>query len=40
MRQLKQDNVVAKLYTADFVKLEKELHNRYKKIDNPSDGVL
>ena len=30
MRQLKPDNVVAKFYTADFVKLERELHNRYK----------
>jgi len=31
MRQLKPDNVVAKFYTDDFVKLERELHNRYKK---------
>ena len=31
MRQLKPDNVVAKFYTADFVKLERELHKRYKK---------
>ena len=31
MRQLKPDIVVAKFYTADFVKLERELHNRYKK---------
>ncbi len=30
MRQLKPDNVVAKLYTSDFKKLERELHHRYK----------
>ena len=35
MRQLKPDNVVAKFYTADFVKLERELHNRYKKMRIP-----
>ena len=35
MCQLKPDNVVAKLYTSDFVKLEKELHNRYKKYRIP-----
>ena len=35
MRQLKPDNVVAKYYTADFVKLERELHNRYKKFRIP-----
>ena len=35
MRQLKPDNVVAKSYTADFVKLERELHNRYKKYRIP-----
>ena len=35
MRQLKPDNVVAKLYTNDFVKLERELHNRYKKFRIP-----
>ena len=35
MRQLKPDNVVAKFYTADFVKLERELHNRYKKFRIP-----
>ncbi len=35
MRQLKPDNVVAKLYTSDFVKLEKELHSRYKKFRIP-----
>ena len=35
MRQLKPDNVVAKFYTADFVKLERELHNRYKKYRIP-----
>ena len=26
MRQLKPDNVVAKLYSSDFAKLEKKLH--------------
>ena len=35
MRQLKPDNVVAKFYTADFIKLERELHNRYKKLRIP-----
>ena len=35
MRQLKPDNVIAKLYTRDFVKLERELHNRYKKFRIP-----
>ncbi len=35
MRQLKPDNVVASLYTSDFVRLEKELHNRYKKYRIP-----
>ena len=35
MRQLKPDNVVAKLYTSDYIKLEKELHNRYKKLRIP-----
>ena len=35
MRQLKPDNVVAKLYTQDFFKLERELHNRYKKFRIP-----
>ena len=35
MRQLKPDDVVAKLYTRDFVKLEKELHYRYKKYRIP-----
>ena len=35
MRQLKPDNVVAKFYTADFIKLERELHNRYKKFRIP-----
>jgi len=35
MRQLKPDNVVAKFYTPDFVKLERELHNRYKKFRIP-----
>ena len=35
MRQLKPDNVVAKLYTSDFVKLERELHHRYRKFRIP-----
>ena len=35
MRQLKPDNVVAKLYTSEFMKLEKELHHRYKKYRIP-----
>jgi len=35
MRQLKPDNVVVKLYTSDFVKLERELHHRYKKFRIP-----
>jgi len=35
MRQLKPDNVVAKFYTSDFVKLERELHYRYKKLRIP-----
>ncbi len=35
MRQLKPDNVVAKLYTSDYLKLERELHNRYKKFRIP-----
>ena len=35
MRQLKPDNVVAKLYTSDFLKLERELHKRYKKYRIP-----
>ena len=35
MRQLKPDNVVAKLYTGNYVKLERELHYRYKKFRIP-----
>ena len=35
MRQLKPDNVIAKLYSNEFVKLEKELHKRYKKFRIP-----
>ncbi len=35
MRQLKPDNVIAKLYSSDFKKLERELHNRYKKFRIP-----
>ena len=29
MRQLKPDNIVAKLYTSDFKNLEKKLHKKY-----------
>ena len=35
MRQLRPDNVVARLYSSDFMKLERELHNRYKKFRIP-----
>ncbi len=35
MRQLKPDNVVAKLYTSDYIKLERELHYRYKEYRIP-----
>ncbi|WP_269605738.1 GIY-YIG nuclease family protein [Prochlorococcus marinus] len=35
MRQLKPHSVVAKFYTADYVLLERELHNRYKKFRIP-----
>ena len=35
MRQLKPDNIVAKLYSSDFVKLERELHRKYKKYRIP-----
>ena len=35
MRQLKPDNVIAKLYTSDFIKLEREFHNKYKKMRIP-----
>tara|TARA_Y100001968_G_C19186500_1_gene633040 strand:+ start:214 stop:750 length:537 start_codon:yes stop_codon:yes gene_type:complete len=35
MRQLKPDNVVIKIYTSEFIKLEKELHHRYKKFRIP-----
>ena len=35
IRQLKPDNVVAKLYTSDFLELERELHSRYKKFRIP-----
>jgi len=40
MRQLKPDNVVAKFYTADFVNLERELHNRYKKLRIPQTEIF
>ena len=35
MRQLKPDKVVTKFYSADFLKLERELHNRYKQVRIP-----
>ena len=35
MQQLKPDSVIAKLYSRDFIKLERELHNRYKKYRIP-----
>tara|TARA_Y100001968_G_scaffold73378_1_gene64816 strand:- start:246 stop:788 length:543 start_codon:yes stop_codon:yes gene_type:complete len=35
MRQLKPDKVVTKLYTSDYLKLEKELHKRYRKFRIP-----
>ena len=35
MRQLKPDNVIAKLYTSDYIKLEKELHYRFKEYRIP-----
>ena len=35
MRQLKPDNVIAKLYTSDYIKLERELHYRYKEYRIP-----
>ena len=35
IRQLKPDYVIAKLYTSDYLILEKELHNRYKKFRIP-----
>ncbi len=35
MKQLRPDEVVAKLYSRDFKKLERELHNRYKKFRIP-----
>ena len=35
MKQLKPDSVVTKLYCSDFTKLERELHNRYRKYRIP-----
>ena len=35
MKQLKPDKVVAKLYTTNFMKLERELHKRYKDVRIP-----
>ena len=31
MKKLKPDSIILKFYTNDYIKLEKELHNRYKK---------
>ncbi len=35
MKQLKPDNIIAKLFTRDFMGLERELHHRYKKFRIP-----
>ena len=35
MKQLKPDKVVAKIYTTNFMKLERELHKRYKDVRIP-----
>jgi len=35
MRQLKPDKIISKLYTNEYLKLERELHNRYKKFRIP-----
>ena len=35
MRQLKPDKIISKLYTRDYLKLEKELHYQYKKFRIP-----
>ena len=35
MRQLKPDNIVAKLYTSDFKQLEREFHRRYRNVRIP-----
>ncbi len=35
MRQLKPDNIVVKVYSRNFIKLERELHKRYKKYRIP-----
>ena len=35
MRQLKPDNVVAKLYSSEFKQLEREFHKRYKNVRIP-----
>ena len=35
MRQLKPDNIVAKLYSCQFKQLEKEFHKRYKNVRIP-----
>tara|TARA_B100000579_G_C22784330_1_gene831043 strand:- start:621 stop:1169 length:549 start_codon:yes stop_codon:yes gene_type:complete len=35
MRQLKPDSIVAKLYSSDFIKLERDIHHRYKQFRIP-----
>tara|TARA_Y100001968_G_scaffold227539_1_gene210288 strand:+ start:301 stop:489 length:189 start_codon:yes stop_codon:yes gene_type:complete len=35
IRELKPDNNVAELFTINFIKLQRELHNRYKKFRIP-----
>ncbi len=35
MRQLKPDNVIAKLYSRNYLKLERELHDKYKEYRIP-----
>ena len=35
MRKLKPDSVLLKFFTRDYIKLEKELHNRYRKFRIP-----
>ncbi len=35
MKKLKPDSIIIKLYTSDYLRLEKDLHNRYKKLRIP-----
>ena len=35
MKKLKPDSIIIKFYTSDYLKLEKVLHNRYKKFRIP-----